>query len=326
MVPNREAVHRKRDGALAADIEARLGRIAELFVERRPVAVLTGAGVSTASDIPDFRSAHGLWSRYPIEEYGTIQAFRAHPRKVWTMLWELARLVRDAKPNAAHLAIAELEALGVCDAVITQNIDGLHQKAGSKRVIELHGTIERLVCLNGCGQWPTREILGDRLEGPPPLCPRCGSVLKPDVTFFGEEVARGPLYAAFHQARYCGAMLVAGTSAVVAPASLLPAMAANLGAVIVEANMASTDLTPKVQEHIRGPNEKTLPRLVEAVRAALGRTFPAGVAGVPDRMGAERTDESNRVRKTETPERDVRPEDARGEGADSSSSSSRERG
>ena len=289
MATDRKAANREKGGTGASSFDERLRRIAELFVDRRPVAVLTGAGVSTASGIPDFRSSHGLWSRYPMEEYGTIQAFRSHPEKVWTMLWELAGLVRGAKPNAAHKAIADLEALGVCDSVITQNIDGLHQKAGSKRVIELHGTMERLVCLNGCGKWPTWEVIGNRLEGPPPLCPQCGSVLKPDVTFFGEEVGQGPLYAAFHQARYCGAMLVAGTSAVVAPASLLPAMAANLGAVIVEANKANTDLTPKVREHIPGPNEKTLPLLVDAVKSALKRRFPGGVAkGLDGRKPGQR--------------------------------------
>ncbi len=266
---DRQAARNDPGGGIESIEWTRIHRVARLLVERRPVTIVTGAGVSTASGIPDFRSPHGLWSRYPIEEYGTIQAFKKDPEKVWTMLWELASLIRRAQPNPAHEAIAAIEQMGVANAVVTQNIDGLHQNAGSKRVIELHGSIERLVCLNGCGKWPTHDILAERLEGPPPRCPQCSAVLKPDVTFFGEEVAQGPLYAAFHQARYCGAMLVAGTSAVVAPASLLPGMAATLGAIIVEANRERTDLTPKAHEQIPGPNELTLPVLVQAMREEL---------------------------------------------------------
>ena len=169
-------------------------------------------------------------------------------------------------------------------------------------MIELHGSIDRLLCLQGCGTWTTEEILQGRLDGPAPRCPQCGSVLKPDVTFFGEEVPQGRLYAAFHQARYCGAMLVAGTSATVAPASLLPSMAANLGAVIIEANKERTDLTSRVHEHISGPNEETLPRLARALEKLADRKSGdnPSAGGAPaetstqGRDGPQDTDNDNR--------------------------------
>ena len=251
-----------------------LRALARLVLERKPALALTGAGISVESGIPDFRSPEGIWSRYPIEEYGTIQAFRRDPAKVWRMLWELDELVRDAKPNPAHEALAELEELGVLSAVVTQNVDGLHQAAGSRKVVEFHGSGRHLVCLECGGRWAVQEIPAQPPE--PPTCPECGSALKPDVILFGEGIPEGALYAAFHYTRYCGSMLVVGTSAQVAPASQLPMMARQFGAMVVEFNLGETAITDFVDHSVRGRSSLTLPLFVQAVRTEMERHASRG--------------------------------------------------
>ncbi|MCD6498562.1 MAG: NAD-dependent protein deacylase [Deltaproteobacteria bacterium] len=243
---------------------------ARLVLTRQPAVVLTGAGISVASGIPDFRSSGGLWERYPLSDYGTIAAFRRDPKQVWTMLWALDGLISKAEPNQAHRALANMERLGLLDAIVTQNIDGLHQKAGSSRVIELHGAPRSLSCLNGCGTWQRQDF--PKAAAPEPIdCPVCGAALKPDVTFFGEPIAQGALYAASHLTRYCGVMLVAGTSATVAPASQLPMMALGFGAKMIELNHEVTPLTDHSTVTLCGPLSETLPKLVAAVET-LART------------------------------------------------------
>ncbi len=244
-----------------------LEELGKVLAQRKPLVALTGAGISVESGIPDFRSPDGIWTRYPIEEYGTIHAFRHNPRKVWRMLWELDELLTRAEPNPAHRALAELERLGLLAAVVTQNVDGLHQAAGSRHVVEFHGSGRHLVCLECGARYGAEEISGAPPD--PPVCQACGAVLKPDVILFGEPIPEGALYAAFHYTRYCGAMLVVGTSAQVAPASQLPLMARQFGALVVEVNLAETSLTPHADYSIRGRSSHTLPLLVRAIRRHL---------------------------------------------------------
>jgi NAD-dependent protein deacetylase/lipoamidase len=157
--------------------------LAELIRERQPCVVLTGAGISTESGIPDFRSPSGIWAKYDPMEYATIAAFRRAPAKVWEFYSLRFEALATAEPNAGHVALAELERAGLVTAVVTQNIDGLHHRAGSHDVIEVHGSIRTASCLE-CGTQVA-------LDPAAPHCPTCGSILKPDVVMFGELLPEG---------------------------------------------------------------------------------------------------------------------------------------
>ena len=164
-------------------------RLARLIRECQPCVALTGAGISTESGIPDFRSPGGIWDQYDPMEYATIQAFRRDPVKVWDFYARRLEVLRDAEPNAAHLALAELEQRGLVEAVITQNIDRLHELAGSEDVVEVHGSIRSSVCL-ACGATAAFDEVVELLaDAPAPACPRCGAILKPGVVMFGEAPA-----------------------------------------------------------------------------------------------------------------------------------------
>jgi NAD-dependent deacetylase len=214
-------------------------KTAQAIRRSKKVVALTGAGISVESGIPDFRGASGLWEKFDPMEYATIEAFTANPKKVWAMLWEMGKLVENSKPNSAHLVLARLEQMGLLSSVVTQNIDNLHQAAGSKRVIEFHGNSERLVCMICSRSYDRREV---KLEPLPPRCV-CHGVLKPNVVFFGEPIPWGAHMEAREEAGSCELMLVIGTSAVVSPASDLPVMAKKAGATIVEVNLEETQLT-----------------------------------------------------------------------------------
>lgn len=224
--------------------------------------VLTGAGVSVESGIPDFRSPGGIWERYPPEVYGTIDAFREDPERFWTFYRELAQLCGGAAPNPGHRALAALEASGHLDHVITQNVDGLHQAAGSRSVIELHGGPDALVCL-ACGA-RRRERIAALASAP--VC-ACGAILKPDVVLFGEMLPVAALETAQELARRCDVCLVVGTSAVVYPAATIPELAFEHGATLCEVNLEPTSLTHtgRVRHFLEGSAATTLARLVELV-------------------------------------------------------------
>ncbi len=162
--------------------------LAQLIRDNQPCVVLTGAGVSTESGIPDFRSRDGIWRRYDPMEYATIQAFRRDPVKVWDFYARRLGVLQAAEPNAAHLALARLEQLGWVEAVVTQNVDRLHERAGSRDVVEVHGSLRTSSCLD-CGHVEGFDRVVELL--PTPRCDRCGAVLKPDVVMFGELLARG---------------------------------------------------------------------------------------------------------------------------------------
>jgi NAD-dependent protein deacetylase/lipoamidase len=184
-------------------------RLAELIVERQPCAVLTGAGVSTESGIPDFRSASGIWAQYDPMEYATIAAFRRNPEKVWSFYSKRLGVLTEAEPNLAHVALAELERRGLIEAVVTQNVDRLHERAGSKNIVEVHGSLRTSSCLD-CGHRESFDRVIELL--PVPHCERCGSVLKPDVVMFGELLPEAELDRAFELARRAGLFLVVGSS------------------------------------------------------------------------------------------------------------------
>jgi NAD-dependent deacetylase len=231
------------------------------LIRRHPrVVALTGAGISVESGIPDFRSAGGLWSRFDPAEYAHIRAFRTNPAKVWAMLKEMDAVITRARPNPAHHALAELEARGFLTGIITQNVDNLHQAAGSKRVVEYHGNALIFVCDTCRGRHP-RESLDFSQT---PLYCLCGGLIRPDVVFFGEAIPPAAQAQAEELAQHCDLMIVIGTSGEVAPASYIPAIAKEWRALIVEVNLEPTRLTYSLAHHfLPGSAGVTLPMVMK---------------------------------------------------------------
>ncbi len=243
-----------------------LAEAIEIVAGAEKLTALTGAGISVESGIPAFRGAQGLWDRFDPMEYAHLEAFKANPKKVWGMLKELDQIIARAKPNPGHVALAELERMGRLETIITQNVDNLHQAAGSKRVIEFHGNGSSLECLCCARIFNRQEV---DLSDLPPRC-GCGGVLKPQVIFIGEIIPEHTLAEAISAVAECQAMLVIGTSAVMAPASLMPALAARSGAKVIEVNVSSTELTGGVADiTLLGPAGQILPALVKGVGQAL---------------------------------------------------------
>lgn len=225
---------------------------------------VTGAGLSVESGISSFRGPEGIWVKYPPEEYATIAAYLSDPEKVWGFWRELGESVKDCKPSPGHYALAELESMGRLHAIITQNVDNLHQEAGSQRVVEYHGNGRRLACLS-CGRKEPLDLahLPERV----PQC-ACGGLMKPDLVLFGEFIPREAMEEAEDLSRQCDVAIVAGTSAQVFPAAQLPVTAKQHGAFIVEANVEETDFTATITDaFLEGPAATTLPELVAHVKA-----------------------------------------------------------
>jgi NAD-dependent deacetylase len=197
-------------------------RLAALIRERQPCVALTGAGVSTESGIPDFRSPTGLWARYDPMEYATIDAFRRDPARVWDFYAKRLDVLKDARPNAAHLALAELERRGLLAALVTQNVDRLHQLAGSQAVVEVHGSIGTSSCPSCRKRVGFDEVVRLLEDAPAPPCPRCGAILKPDVVMFGELLSGEEIDRAFVLARGAALLLVVGSTLEVYPVASLP--------------------------------------------------------------------------------------------------------
>ena len=210
----------------------------------RRAVVLTGAGVSTPSGIPDFRSStSGLWERYDPFEVASLTAFRYNPANFYTWMRELATIINDAAPNPAHVGIARLEQAGYVSTVITQNIDALHQRAGSKNVLEVHGSMETLTCVRCYRQVSSKDHLQAYLEhGDVPHCQECGSVLKPDLVLFGEQLPVRTWLKAQEAAKQCDVMIVAGSSLEVLPVAGLPMRAVENGAHLILINHSQTYL------------------------------------------------------------------------------------
>jgi NAD-dependent deacetylase len=196
--------------------------LAHLIRERQPCVALTGAGISTASGIPDFRSPTGIWAQVDPFEVASISAFRRDPLRVWDFYRARIQLLLDAEPNRAHVALVELEQRGLLEAVVTQNIDTLHTRAGSRDVVEVHGSIRSSSCIR-CGRDESLEdVLAQLDEGPAPLCPACGEILKPGVVLFGELLPAAAIDRATALARRAALMLVVGSSLEVWPVAGLP--------------------------------------------------------------------------------------------------------
>ena len=230
------------------------------LAEAERVVVLTGAGISAESGVPTFRGAGGLWRQHRPEDLATPEAFARGPRLVWEWYdWRRARVAK-AEPNPGHLALAQLERRVPDFTLITQNVDGLHQRAGSRRVLKLHGDIWTLHCL-GCGleetnhDVPLREI--------PPRC-SCGGLFRPGVVWFGEALPADVLRHAMEAAAHAQVFLVVGTSAVVQPAASLPLLAQQNGAKLVEINLEETPLSAQADASFWGKAWELLPRLLEA--------------------------------------------------------------
>jgi NAD-dependent deacetylase len=211
--------------------------LAELIRANQPCVVLTGAGISTESGIPDFRSPTGIWARYDPMEYATISAFRRDPVKVWDFYSKRLGVLLDAEPNAAHVALARLEAGGFVDAIVTQNIDRLHERAGSSDVIEVHGSIRTSSCLD-CGNRVPLDEVACRL--PVPACDVCGAVLKPDVVMFGELLPEDAMARAAGLAQGAALMLVVGSSLEVWPVAGLPQETLDAGGTLAIVNRDAT--------------------------------------------------------------------------------------
>ncbi len=205
---------------------------AEIIRDNQPCVALTGAGISAESGIPTFRSKGGLWDEFDPAVYASIEVFREDPSKYWRIRGEFIRRYDEFQPNDGHTALVAIEAAGLLAHVITQNIDGLHKKAGSRNVTEIHGSLREIFCL-ACG----REYRAPHVpEGAAPRC-GCGGVLKPNTVLFGEPLPPRALETAVEKARACRAMLVIGTSAVVQPAASLPYLAKDQGAKVIEVNI-----------------------------------------------------------------------------------------
>lgn len=226
---------------------------------------LTGAGISTPSGIPDFRSpTSGLWAYTDPMVVASIYGFRLKPEAFFSWIRPLARTVHHAEPNPAHVALAQMEELGVIKTVITQNIDVLHTRAGSKHVLEVHGHMREATCGACFRIWPTEIFLETFIEtGAIPRCPECGGILKPNVILFGEQLPMKTLREAEQAARKCDVMLVVGSSLEVAPVADLPLMALEHGAKLILVNYEPTYVDGRASVVIHDDVAFVLPRLLE---------------------------------------------------------------
>lgn len=230
------------------------------------LVVLTGAGVSKESGIPTFRDAQtGLWANYNAEDLATREGFLSDPKMVWDWYDFRRNKVWDAQPNPGHIALAEMESLFERFTLVTQNIDNLHQRAGSRTVLELHGNIFRYKCLDR-NHPVSLELLADP-DASPPICPACGSWVRPDVVWFGEMLPEPVINRAFEEAAQADVMLIAGTSGVVQPAASIPQVAKEAGATVIEVNPEMSALTPFIVDHfLQGPSGEVLKQLLSALK------------------------------------------------------------
>jgi NAD-dependent deacetylase len=234
----------------------------------RSVVVSSGAGMSKESGIPTFRDAmEGLWANFDPQSLATEAGFRQDPRRVWSWYaWRRER-VGDARPNPGHLAVAEMESVVPQLVVVTQNIDGLHAEAGSTDVVELHGNIRRVKCLDhGHAYDGPLPPYAEGEEQDPPPCPVCGSPLRPDVVWFGEMLPADAVERAWDLAGRCDVLLLVGTSGTVWPAAELPLVARRQGGLIIEVNPEPSELTHAADVFLQGPAGQVLPALLDAVR------------------------------------------------------------
>lgn len=243
-----------------------IDRAAQLIKNSRMTVALTGAGISTPSGIPDFRSpGSGLWEKIDPIEVATIDSFLRRPDRFYQFMKSISQTVENAQPNPAHLALAEWEQMGLLHSIVTQNIDNLHQRAGSKNVIELHGNGERAFCMKCRKKHTPAEIKQLLADNDVPYC-ECGGVIKPDVILFGEQLPLQALVQAERNSENCGVMVVVGSSLTVAPASMLPQMALRLGAKLIVVNLQETYVDSYAEAVIHEKVEVALPAITEKIK------------------------------------------------------------
>jgi NAD-dependent deacetylase len=238
------------------------------------VVALVGAGISVESGIPPFRGPGGLWTKHGEPDMRGYDRFLENPKEWWEQrisgsgsYQELIDALAKAKPNTGHTAMKEMEDLGFLKHIITQNIDNMHQEAGSKAITEIHGNRTKLRCLTCSQRWPLDEFAIDEL---PPTCPECGGVVKSDTVMFGEPIPRDALEECIQQTQVCDCMLMVGTSATVYPAAGFPLDVKRSGGKLIEVNPNETPLTELADVVLRAPSGESLPLVVERLRELAG--------------------------------------------------------
>lgn len=251
----------------SSQVQTGIDFAADLIRQSKHVVILTGAGMSTSSGIPDFRSTGtGLWSRDEPLQVASLSTFRTKPEDFFNWFRPLAAQIFNAQPNPAHFALADLEKHGHVSSIITQNIDMLHQKAGSKTVIEMHGTMQTLTCSQCYHQVNAEPYLAPFVEnGKIPHCPNCSQILKPDVILFGEQLPQTAWFKSQKEARQCDLMLVAGSSLEVLPVAGLPMQALDRGAHLIIINNTPTYLNVRADVAIFEDVSAVLPAIMERV-------------------------------------------------------------
>ena len=244
-----------------------LKNVSSRIKDSKHVVAFTGSGISAECGIPTYRGTDGLWKKYDPNRYANINYFLRDPSYYWNFFREVRYpMLKKARPGQGHLALAEMEDLGNLETVITQNIDGLHQEAGSSSVVELHGTTRIMSCM-GCSRKYTMEEAFDRLKDScPPLCTECQEKLRPDVIFFGEALNPQTLASAFKKAEQCDFLLVVGSSLVVYPAAAIPQKARQNGAFLAIINKEETALDHEADAVVHGEAGSVLPHIVHNLR------------------------------------------------------------
>ena len=253
-----------------SELERAIEEAARVTVAARHVVALVGAGLSVESGIPPFRGPGGLWTKHGEPDMLGYERFLEDPKKWWEerlsgtgAMQELIDALSQAKPNAGHYALAELERIGQLQHIITQNIDNLHQEAGSAAITEIHGNRLKLRCLGCSTRWPLDQF---PIEELPPKCPHCGGMVKSDTVMFGEPIPHDALNECINQTRSCDSMLLVGTSAVIYPAAGFPQDVKRNGGKLIEINPHETSITSYCDVVLRAPSGTSLPLLVERIR------------------------------------------------------------
>ena len=242
-----------------------IDRAAKLLENSHHAIILSGAGISTPSGIPDFRSTeNGLWKKYNPFEVASLSAFRVNPTRFFEWFRPLTKQILEAKPNEAHLAVSKLEAQGIIKAVITQNIDILHQKAGSKNVLEVHGTLNSMTCVSCYTKYSSTQFLDEYInQGKIPHCPKCGGILKPDAILFEEQLPKNIWKLAESEIKKSDLMIVVGSSLEVVPVANLPYQIVSTGGKLIIINKQPTYIDSRADAVLHQDVIDALPKLLE---------------------------------------------------------------
>jgi NAD-dependent deacetylase len=258
------------------EYQAALRQAATLLLEAEYVVGMTGAGISVESGIPPFRGPGGLWTKYGEPPMNGYERFLADPKRAWEERLaptgaskEMRQTIQQAQPNPGHQALVWLEDMGLLRHLITQNVDNLHRRAGSRNLAEIHGKSTLVRCIQCTSRWPLEQVSLERL---PPSCGQCGGMLKIDTVSFGEPIPPDVLEVCVRETRRCDCMLVAGTSATVYPAAWFPIQVQEKGGHLIEVNLYESELTPLCTVSLRGKSGDILPQLVQAVQELRARS------------------------------------------------------